>query len=97
MADQPKDYAEPDPEHDEWDPTGYYRRKAERHAEMEPLLAWLFAATGLIVFVALVVQERTMTMLAIGFAAGLVVGWNFLPQPAWVQNLVAKAKAKISG
>lgn len=26
----------------------------------------------------------------IGFAAGLIVGWNFLPQPVWVQSLWAK-------
>lgn len=34
------------------------------------------------------------------FGAGLVVGWNFLPQPVWVKNSVDKAsawvKAKIS-
>lgn len=26
----------------------------------------------------------------IAFAAGLVVGWNLLPQPAWVKNLWSK-------
>ena len=26
------------------------------------------------------------------FVAGLIVGWNFLAQPAWVANLVEKAK-----
>lgn len=26
----------------------------------------------------------------IGFAAGLVVGWNLLPQPAWVKKLWSK-------
>jgi len=26
----------------------------------------------------------------IGFAVGLVVGWNLLPQPAWVKNLWTK-------
>lgn len=30
------------------------------------------------------------------FLAGMVVGWNFLPQPEWVANLVAKIKAKFS-
>jgi len=32
--------------------------------------------------------------LVIGFVAGLIVGWNFLTQPAWVANLIAKAKNK---
>lgn len=27
----------------------------------------------------------------IGAAAGLLVGWNFLPQPAWVKALWSKA------
>jgi hypothetical protein len=31
-----------------------------------------------------------MFELLLGFAAGLVVGWNFLPQPAWVKNLLTK-------
>jgi hypothetical protein len=30
-----------------------------------------------------------------GAVAGLIVGWNFLPQPVWVQNLWAKLMAKI--
>lgn len=29
-----------------------------------------------------------MMYLAIAFIAGLVVGWNFLPQPAFVKNIV---------
>lgn len=28
-----------------------------------------------------------MFELLVGFTAGLVVGWNVLPQPVWVQNL----------
>ena len=31
-----------------------------------------------------------MFELILGFVAGLVVGWNFLPQPQWVKNLLAK-------
>lgn len=31
-----------------------------------------------------------MLELAIAFVAGLVVGWNFLSQPVWVKNLLAK-------
>lgn len=30
--------------------------------------------------------------LAIGFVVGLVVGWNFLSQPAWVAKWIGKAK-----
>jgi len=34
----------------------------------------------------------TLSILGIGlvFAAGLVVGWNVLPQPQWVVNLWSK-------
>jgi len=28
-----------------------------------------------------------MMNLLIGLAIGLVVGWNFLPQPKWVSNI----------
>jgi hypothetical protein len=31
-----------------------------------------------------------MVELAIGFAAGLIVGWNFLPQPAWIAKWFTK-------
>jgi hypothetical protein len=31
-----------------------------------------------------------MVELAIGFVAGLVVGWNFLPQPAWISKWFTK-------
>jgi hypothetical protein len=31
-----------------------------------------------------------MTDLLIGVAIGLVVGWNFLPQPQWVKDLWSK-------
>jgi hypothetical protein len=34
----------------------------------------------------------TLTGLAIGFAAGLIVGWNFLPQPAYIKAWVEKIK-----
>jgi hypothetical protein len=36
-----------------------------------------------------------MFELLMGFAAGLVVGWNFLPQPAWIKNLF-KGKTTIN-
>jgi hypothetical protein len=31
-----------------------------------------------------------MVELAIGFAAGLIVGWNFLPQPNWIAKWFTK-------
>lgn len=37
-----------------------------------------------------------MIELLVGFAAGLIVGWNFLPQPQWVLDLIAKIKAKVT-
>lgn len=27
--------------------------------------------------------------IALAFAAGLVVGWNFLPQPKWISDIFA--------
>lgn len=38
-----------------------------------------------------------MFTLIIGFAAGLVVGWNFLPQPAAIKAAVDKLVAKLKG
>jgi hypothetical protein len=35
-------------------------------------------------------EEKEMIMFVIGFVAGLVVGWNFLPQPAWLKDMVSK-------
>lgn len=29
-----------------------------------------------------------MFELIVGFAAGLIVGWNFLAQPAWVKSKI---------
>jgi hypothetical protein len=31
-----------------------------------------------------------MFELIVGFIAGLVVGWNFLPQPEWVSEIWSK-------
>ena len=33
-----------------------------------------------------------MTNLLIGVAIGLVIGWNFLPQPEWVKRLIDKVR-----
>lgn len=35
-----------------------------------------------------------MLELCLAFMAGLVVGWNFLPQPQWVLDLVNKVRNK---
>ena len=32
--------------------------------------------------------------LALGIAIGLVIGWNFLPQPTWASDLLAKILGK---
>lgn len=31
-----------------------------------------------------------MTDILLGFVAGLIVGWNFFPQPAWFKAVLAK-------
>lgn len=31
------------------------------------------------------------------FVAGLVIGWNFLPQPDWVRELVGKLFGRKNG
>lgn len=33
----------------------------------------------------------------VGVVVGLVIGWNFLPQPQWVAGLVEQLKAKLQG
>lgn len=33
----------------------------------------------------------------VGVAAGLVVGWNLIPQPIWVKVLYQKVKTKVLG
>ena len=33
-----------------------------------------------------------MFEIIIAFCGGLFVGWNFLPQPAWVKSLYDKAR-----
>jgi hypothetical protein len=34
-------------------------------------------------------------LIALGFAAGLIVGWNLLPQPAWIKDLYDRASDKL--
>lgn len=38
----------------------------------------------------------TLVLLSLAFAGGLVVGWNFLPQPEWVKAQIDKLKTKMS-
>lgn len=40
--------------------------------------------------------EKEMTMLLIGVAVGLIVGWNLLPQPAWVERIYDAIAEKYS-
>ena len=36
-----------------------------------------------------------MVEFTIGVAVGLVVGWNFLPQPDWVKEKLDQVKSKL--
>ena len=40
-------------------------------------------------------EENAMLWLIVGFIAGLIIGWNFLPQPEAIKNLIASIIAKI--
>lgn len=35
-----------------------------------------------------------MVTFFIGLAVGLIIGWNFLPQPEWVKNIISNIKNK---
>lgn len=35
-----------------------------------------------------------MEGLILGLAVGLIVGWNFLPQPKFISDLIVKIKGK---
>lgn len=37
----------------------------------------------------------TLFLLTLAFAAGLVVGWNFLPQPQFVLDQIQKLKSRL--
>lgn len=90
---QPKDYAEP--VEDDWDPTGYYRRKAEHRAEMIPYLCVLFVA-GIVMIVVVVLKEIAMitTAVLVGTGLGLFVGWA-TPQPKFAQRGEDWIRAKL--
>jgi len=38
-----------------------------------------------------------MVGFGLGLIVGLLVGWNLFPQPQFVVDLIAKAKAKLGG
>ena len=38
-----------------------------------------------------------MLIYALFFVAGLIIGWNFLPQQIWVKNLVQKLFGQTNG
>ncbi len=100
MTGQPKDYFEaPDTDtdfDDAWDPTGYYRRKEERAAEVLPYLAALFLLAFAMVVASLVwnLRENLMTWIIIAFLAGLAVAWNF-PQPLFAQRAENWIRSKL--
>jgi len=37
-----------------------------------------------------------MIELLVGIIIGLVIGWNFLPQPDWVKQKIDELKAKLN-
>jgi len=39
-------------------------------------------------------EEAAMIMFVLGFVVGLVVAWNFLPQPAWLKDMLAGLRKK---
>ena len=100
----PKDYAENQEVdfEDAWDPTGYYRRKAEHRAEMIPYLAGLFVLSLVLVFVRILTQENTMfgdlTTLATGVVIGLVLVQLYPPSArvgVWIVNKAKELVGKI--
>lgn len=98
----PKDYPDVNPldDPDPFDPTGYYARKAKHRAEMIPYLIALWIGVIIIVAITWIASlENLMTPLIFNiliFGAGLIVGWNFLPQPQFVKNQVDKIRAKFT-
>lgn len=36
-----------------------------------------------------------MTWFIIGIGIGLIIGWNLLPQPAWVKAIYNRAEGKV--
>lgn len=87
---------------DPFDPTGYYARKAKHRAEMIPYLVPIVLALPVIVLAAIIFnQENTMfglslTTLAIGVLAGIVLVQLYPPSARIGLWIVNKAKALLA-
>ncbi len=79
---------------DDWDPTGYYARKAKHRAEMIPYLVGLWVALVVIVFVRILIQENNMIVNIIVGVACLFIGWN-VPQPKFAMRAEDWVRAKL--
>lgn len=42
-------------------------------------------------------KESHMVTYILCFVAGLIIGWNFLPQPDWIKQLVDKLLGRKNG
>jgi len=89
---------------DDWDPTGYYRRKAERNEEMIPVLGWFFAGSIVMIGLMFIYQEIIMfgdlTTLATGVVIGLVLVQLYPPSArvgVWIINKSKALMKKIRG
>ena len=90
----------PDGAPEDFDPTGYYKRKAEHRAEMIPILVWVWTlGLGMILFAAAInffdtYQETLMfglnlTTLIIGILIGLALVQLYPPSArigVWIVN-----------
>lgn len=79
---------------DDWDPTGYYARKARHRAEMIPYLAGLYVAGAVIVFIRFINWENNMIVNIIVGVACLFIGWN-VPQPKFAMRAEDYVRAKL--
>ena len=94
----------PDGGPDDYDPTGYYRRKEKHRAEMLPLLAWVWIlGLGMVLFAAATQLYHShketlmfgldLTTLIIGILVGLVLVQLYPPSARIGLFIVDKAKA----
>ena len=97
----------PDGGPDDYDPTGYYRRKEKHRAEMIPLLVWVWIlGLGMVLFAAAInffdhYRETLMfglnlTTLIIGILIGLVLVQLYPPSARIGLFIINKAKAGIA-
>ncbi len=94
----------PDGAPDDYDPTGYYARKAKSRAEMEPFLDWIWLlALGMVLFAAAInffdhhretlMFGLNLTTLIIGILIGLVLVQLYPPSARIGVWLVNKGRA----